>query len=222
MKNKIVVLNSGGFDSIVLMNYLHFIQEEDNIYSLHFLYGARNEKQQLECVNKVCKKVEAKENKIIQLPDFDWTKGNFYKEGYVSFESQYLEYRNLVFLSYAVSYAQSIGAKEIYCALLKGTYADANEAFIRNFNEVIKESGIVLKAPFSNSEFKDDLIPYFIQTGITFNDYFSCDLPTEKGKPCGYCIDCVAINLIEKRIRRKLRLEAFKNFVLSKNIIRFR
>ena len=35
--SKIVVLNSGGFDSVVLMEYLHFIQEENEIYSLHFL-----------------------------------------------------------------------------------------------------------------------------------------------------------------------------------------
>ena len=43
--SRIVVLNSGGFDSIVLMNYLHTIQGEDNIHSLHFLYGANNEEQ---------------------------------------------------------------------------------------------------------------------------------------------------------------------------------
>ena len=52
-KTKVIVLCSGGFDSVTLMNYLHILEEENEIYSLHFLYGARNEKQQLECVNKV-------------------------------------------------------------------------------------------------------------------------------------------------------------------------
>ena len=79
--SKIVVLNSGGFDSVVLMNYLHTIQEEKEIYSLHFLYGANNEKQQLECVNKVCERVGAV-NKIIQLPNIDWTQSNFFNSGY--------------------------------------------------------------------------------------------------------------------------------------------
>lgn len=212
MSEKIVVLNSGGFDSVVLMNYLRFIQGEDNIHSLHFLYGSRNEEQQFKCVNKVCEKVKAVENRIIMLPIFDWTNSNFYNEGFDSFDSQYLEYRNLVFLSYAVSYAQSIGAKEIYCAFLKGTYADANETFIRNFNELIKDSGIVLKTPFSDIEYKDDLVPFCTQTGINFDDYFSCDAPDEKGKPCGKCIDCVAIKVIEKKLKRYYRVRAFKKF----------
>lgn len=195
MKEKIVVLNSGGFDSVVLMNYLHFIQGEDNIYSLHFLYGARNEKQQLECVNKVCEKVKA-DNKIIELPEFNWTKSNFYEEGYNSIESQYLEYRNLIFLSYAVSYAQSIGAKIIYCAFLNmAEYTDTNLDFLCGLNRAIEQGGIQIEAPFIYDT--KNRIGHIANYLNIREDFFSCDTPINN-KPCGKCEDCKNIEKIKK------------------------
>lgn len=127
--SKIVVLNSGGFDSIVLMNYLKTIQGENEIYSLHFLYGARNEEEQLRCVNKVCEKLGA-HNKVITLPKFEWTNSSFYEKDY-DIKGQYLEYRNLIFLSYAISYAESIGAEKIYLATLTPQgYTDTSNLFL--------------------------------------------------------------------------------------------
>lgn len=198
MKDKIVVLNSGGFDSIVLMNYLHFIQEEDNIYSLHFIYGARNGRQQLNCVRKVCEKIGA-ENKQIVLPRFSWTKGNFYRKGY-DLKSQYLEYRNLVFLSYAVSYAQSIGAKKIYCAFLNMVdYDDANLKFLQGLNLAIEDSGVQIDAPFIfDNKYRLGHIAKYL--GIKESDYFSCDNPNEFGNPCGVCDDCKALFDIKQKV----------------------
>ena len=80
--SKIVVLNSGGFDSVVLMKYLHCIQEENEIYSLHFSYGENNEQQQCECAYKVSQEVGAV-HKVINLPKIDWNQSEFFnKEGY--------------------------------------------------------------------------------------------------------------------------------------------
>ena len=147
--SKIVVLNSGGFDSITLMNYLHTIQEEKEIYSLHFLYGANNEKQQLECVNKVCEKVGAV-NKVIQLPPIDWTQSKFFNDGEYTASSQYLEYRNLIFLSYALSYAEAIGADKVYLALINNSqYPDTSLEFLQGLNYFCEPaSGIYIDAPF--------------------------------------------------------------------------
>ena len=198
--SKIVVLNSGGFDSIVLMNYLHTIQEENEIYSLHFLYGANNEKQQLECVNKVCEKVGAV-NKIIQLPPIDWTQSKFFEsEGYES-KTQYLEYRNLIFLSYALSYAEAIGADKVYLALLNiCDYPDTKLEFLQGLNSFCEPaSGITIDAPFifDNKVRLGHIAKYL---GVTEDDYFSCDVPTAEGKPCGECADCLALKEIAKKV----------------------
>lgn len=198
--SKIVVLNSGGFDSVVLMNYLHFIQDENEIYSLHFLYGANNEKQQLECVNKVCEKLGAV-NKVIQLPLIDWTQSNFFKaEGYEK-QSQYLEYRNLIFLSYALSYAEAIGADKVYLALINNSdYPDCSAEFLQGLNSFCTPaSHIFIDAPFLFDS-KQRLAHIAQYLGITKEDYFSCDVPTPEGTPCGKCDDCLALEEIMKKV----------------------
>ena len=191
--SRIVVLNSGGFDSIVLINYLHTIQGEDNIHSLHFLYGANNEKQQLACVNRVCEKLGAV-NKIIKLPPIDWTANNFFTNSEYEVSSQYLEYRNLIFLSYALSYAEAIKADKVYVAFLNNSnYPDTSLEFLSGLNSFCQPaSGISIDAPFIfDSKFRLGHIAKYL--GITSDDYFSCDKPTPDGKPCRNCLDCDTI-----------------------------
>ena len=191
--SRCVVLNSGGFDSIVLMNYLHTIIGEENIHSLHFLYGANNEKQQLRCVNKVCEKLGAV-NKIIELPPIDWTAGKFFTDSEYKESSQYLEYRNLIFLSFALSYAEAIKADKIYLALINNSqYPDSSTEFLQGLNSFCQPaSGIVIDAPFIyDSKYRLGHIAKYL--GITSDDYFSCDKPKSDGSPCGECLDCETI-----------------------------
>lgn len=191
--SRCVVLNSGGFDSVVLMNYLHTIQGEENIHSLHFLYGANNEKQQLECVNKVCKKLGAV-NKVIQLPKIDWTTSNFFTDEEYEESSQYLEYRNLIFLSYALSYAEAIKADKVYLAFINnGVYPDTTLEFLQGLNSFcVPASGIVIDAPFiHDNKYRLGHIANYLK--ITPEDYFSCDKPKSNGSPCGECLDCCTL-----------------------------
>lgn len=200
--SRAVVLNSGGFDSIVLINYLHTILGEENLHSLHFLYGANNEKQQLRCVNKVCEKLGIV-NKVIKLPPIDWTASNFFTDSDYEVKSQYLEYRNLIFLSYALSYAEAIKADKIYLAFLNNShYPDTSPAFLQALNSFCQpESGISIDAPFIfDSKFRLGHIANYL--GITSEDYFSCDKPTPEGKPCGECLDCETLKDVEETVFR--------------------
>lgn len=196
--SKIVVLNSGGFDSVVLMNFLHTLEGEREIFSLHFIYGARNAKQQEACVDKVCEKCGAVNTKI-NLPPFSWTKNNFYEDNW-EYETQYLEYRNLIFLSYALSYAQSIGADRIYLATLKsGNYPDTSEVFFKGLNSFsVPLTNIEIITPFSHIEDKSEMLQYAILTGVKVGDYFSCDTPLENGERCGECLDCKSLDVVDE------------------------
>ena len=200
--SRCVVLNSGGFDSIVLMNYLHTVIGEENIHSLHFLYGANNEKQQLSCVNKVCEKLGIV-NKVIQLPKIDWTNSEFFTNAEYEESSQYLEYRNLIFLSYALSYAEAIKADKIYLAFINNSrYPDTSMEFLQGLNSFCQpDSGIFIDAPFINdSKYRLGHIAKYL--GITPKDYFSCDKPTPDGSPCGECLDCTTIEEVTKSTTR--------------------
>ena len=195
---KIVVLNSGGFDSIVLIHEVRYSYPEAEIHSVHFNYGERNKEQQDKCVDKVCKKLGLV-NCFFTLPKFEWTKSKFYEEEY-DISSQYLEYRNLIFISYAVSYAQSIGAKKIFIATYADGYEDNSPKFIRGINKAIESSGIQILAPFSKIKkaSKESLVWCLNEYKIEDDEYFSCDKPKEDGTPCGECDDCLAL----KRVRR--------------------
>lgn len=200
---KAVVLNSGGFDSVTLLNYLHTIQEEKELYSLHFLYGARNTEQQRKCVQRVCNKLKIP-NKGIVLPRIDWTRRNFFSDvkrrGKGEEFNQYVEYRNFIFLSYAASYAEAIGAEKIYVAFLnQHNYPDTTIDFLRGLNSFLELNGITIDAPFifDNKTRLGHIAKYL---GITDQDYFSCDNPDEDGKPCGECLDCKALEEIQKKL----------------------
>ena len=114
---KIVVLNSGGFDSTVLLAFFHK-EYKAEIHSLYFSYGQTNDSIAAECARLNAEKY-CKTHKVIALPKIDWTNSEFYSKDYESLESKYLEARNLIFASYAVSYAESIGANSISMALIR-------------------------------------------------------------------------------------------------------
>ena len=45
MSKPVVVLNSGGFDSTVLLHYVKEVEEDSLVYSLFFEYGQRSMEQ---------------------------------------------------------------------------------------------------------------------------------------------------------------------------------
>ena len=127
MKNKIVVLNSGGFDSTTLLLDLYNSTEDTEIHSLYFNYGQPNQSIDSMYAKENAEKIGAVHHEVT-LPAIEWTKNSFYDGSINEYSGQYLEMRNLIFLSYAASLAESIGATEIYCAILKGHgYSDTSE-----------------------------------------------------------------------------------------------
>lgn len=204
---KIVVLNSGGFDSTVLLHFVRDNYPDAEIYSLHFSYGQRSEKEELKWSEYNAEKVGAK-IKNINLPMFSWTTSNFYNVGY-EYETQYLEWRNLIFLSYALSYASSIGATKIFCAFLKSYgYKDTSKDFIHTMNLIDKDIEII--APFFDVESKEDLTAMAFSYGIKPNTFNSCDV-LYQGEPCGKCPDCKALEYINEELTLNAPIKIYRH-----------
>lgn len=186
---KIVVLNSGGFDSTVLLNELWYMTPaEIEIHSLFFSYGQKNLKMERECAEKNAK-LKCDFHKEIEIPKIDWSTHSFYGEDVIDAPEQYLEMRNMIFLSYATSYAQAIGADKIYVAFLKSHYyMDTSEKFLRKMNALTKIAGVKVIAPFKRKD-KENLQEFLVYFDIGCDDFFSCNIPVGD-KPCGVCGDC--------------------------------
>ena len=117
MKKKILVLCSGGFDSILLLLTVRDNNPNSEIHTLFFDYGQKSYAQERKCVVSNSERLGCKFHEI-KLPKFEWTKGDFYSPEF-SGEGEYLEMRNMVFLSYAVSICESMKIPSIYLATLK-------------------------------------------------------------------------------------------------------
>ena len=208
---KIVVLNSGGFDSTVLLHYVkEYYPSADEYHDVFFSYGQISEPMEKKCSKKNSDKLGYIHHEI-SLPKFVWTANKFYDEDSNEPDSQFLEYRNLVFLSYAFSLAKSIGADAVFMAILKPPeegYPDCSEEFFEAMNSI--DPTIKVITPFLENE-KFDLAYYAFKCGITLEDFNSCDTPHE-GKPCGKCLDCQSVKDIEFYLKgSSTPMQAFLN-----------
>lgn len=205
---KIVVLNSGGFDSTTLLADISTWFDECEIHSLYFDYGQPNSLYDSKCAKDNADKVKAIHHEII-LPRISWTKNNFYSESTNEHDTQYLEMRNVIFISYALSLAESIGADSIYMAILaNGTYPDTKPEFIEKMKSLCSTFGISFETPYSEVP-KNGLFYIAKKLGVgTKFKYFSCDTPI-MGKPCGKCPDCEALKDYEYIINNKNTAQHF-------------
>ncbi|MBO8161097.1 MAG: 7-cyano-7-deazaguanine synthase [Thermosipho sp. (in: Bacteria)] len=200
MKEKVIVLNSGGFDSVVLIKWL--AQQKYDIVSIFFDYEQRNVKQEREKARKVAKEVKA-EHIEIKLPKFEWSNNSLYDKSLgIDIKNQYIHMRNLIFLSYAISVAESKKINKIYSAIInarENTYSDTSIKFINAFNDFVNKFGIEFKTPFS--ELSKVHLGYIARVlDIKKNDFFSCNTPKDNGEPCGKCGDCKSLDYIVTNI----------------------
>lgn len=218
MGRKIIVLNSGGFDSVVLMHYLEFMGYD--IVSLFFDYGQRNVVQERKCAKKVADKLKA-EFLEITLPKMTWCEDNPLLNTDSQNQNQYIPMRNLVFLSYALSIAEERDIKFIYVGFVKdpeGKYFnDTSPEFLEKLNKIAQLSGVEIKAPFINLV-KEDLAPYVRFFRITPDMFFSCNLPNGD-RACGKCGDCLVIENIMEMIKNNTEQNYLEYGVDSKEFI---
>lgn len=204
---KIVVLNSGGFDSTTLLADLASYKKYE-IHSLYFDYGQLNSLYDSKCAKDNADNLGAIHHEV-NLPKFEWSKSSFYEEDSNEYKSQYLEMRNVIFISYALSLAESIGATSIYAAILgNGNYKDTSAPFLERMKSLCEVLGVSFETPYAQFE-KPDLFYIAKKLGVgTKLPYFSCDTP-KNGNPCKKCLDCKSLEDYEFIIHNKFAVHHF-------------
>ena len=115
--------------------------------------------------------------------------------------STYVPGRNTIFLSLALSWAESLGATTIFFganAIDYSGYPDCRPAFLAAFNELARigtKQGtegmpITVHAPLLHLT-KEEIILKGAELGVPFHLTCSCYDPSPKGTPCGRCDSCV-------------------------------
>ena len=195
--NKILCLNSGGFDSVVMLHYIRENFPEAEIDTLFFRWGQSNCRMEEDCARQSSLKVLNKSPIVMTVPSAEiWSSVK------MQTDEQYIPMRNLVFLSMAIAYAQKNGYDTIAMAAIEAflptAYSDASDEFLDNMAYITKMCNIGIYTPFANM-YRDDLFPYAKKYGISERDFFSCNTPVVNANgsltACGKCADCKMLNL---------------------------
>lgn len=223
---KVIVLLSGGLDSSCLAYYAAKNSSSSinrKVYTLTIDYGQRHKKEILSA-ESISKKIGAVQHKIIK---FDLTKwgGSSLTDSKInvplsrnlnlhikqnqkakSIPNTYVPARNTIFLSFALSYAEAVGAGEIYIGVNSvdySGYVDCRPEFIKKYQELIRLATnrgvngdlIKIKTPLINLS-KAGIVKFGEKLGVDWMSTWSCYLGEKLA--CGLCDSC------------KLRLKGFK------------
>ena len=124
---------------------------------------------------------------------------------YVVAEDLYLPYRNLLFLSIASAYAQSIGVKNVYSAFINSNHAkeiDCSMEFFTKLEALLEEYGSVkINMPYREMS-KTQVAMLGLTLEVPIAQTYSCQVNSQN--PCGACPNCVdrieAMNNIIKEV----------------------
>lgn len=203
---KAIVLLSGGLDSSVTLYYAK--KKNYKVYCLVFDYGQRHLKE-IESARKIAKlakvnyailklalpkKAGVLLDKKIPLPKRSLLK---LKEK-ADIPATYVPGRNIIFLSYALSYAEAIGADSIFIganAIDYSGYPDCRPEFLKTFMRIskvatkrgVEGNPVRILAPLIKKS-KVEIIKLGKRLNVPFEYTWSC----YKGLkyPCGYCDSC--------------------------------
>jgi 7-cyano-7-deazaguanine synthase len=198
-KKKGIVLLSGGMDSATVL----FLAKNRgyDLTALIFDYHQSHHKE-VECAKKLCRKAGTPYYLIkTGLP---WTRSSLTRKNIPvelnrkllnkKIPLTYVSGRNIIFLSYAVSCAESLNAANVFIGAHIHDYSgypDCRPAFLRAFQKAAglgtKRGMIRILAPLLNKS-KKDIIATGISLGVPYAMTWSC----YKGgkRPCGLCDSC--------------------------------
>jgi len=194
---KAIVLLSGGLDSSTTLYWALYHGYE--CYALIFDYGQRHKKE-LKSAVKIAKRAKVPYQIIkIKLPWkgsslLDKNKKIPVRKDLKGIPSTYVPARNTIFLSFATSYAEAIGAGVILIganAIDFSGYPDCRPSFYRAFQQVIKKGTkkqkIKVLTPLINKT-KAQIVKLALKLKVPVELTWSC---YEGGKkPCGKCDSC--------------------------------
>lgn len=212
MSEKAVVLFSGGLDSTTVLAYA--ISKGFDVTPLTFSYGQRH-LMEVEQASQTLRKYGLERKAVVFNVDLSAFSNSSLLNNELEIPqsqengipSTYVPSRNLIFLSIAAGFAETIDASKIFIGVNSVDYSgypDCRPEFIRKFNETIAvgtkkgvESSIIVEAPLIDMS-KKEIIQLGISLEVDYSMTHSCYNPDENGLSCGVCDSC------------RLRLEGFR------------
>jgi len=208
-KKAAVVLLSGGLDSTTVAAIA--ASEGFAVNALSFAYGQRHSFE-LEAARRVAQALGVAQHRIATIDlrvfggsaltdDIDVPKGRDSSQMEHGIPVTYVPARNTIFLSFALAWAEVLGASDVFIgvnALDYSGYPDCRPEFIRAFETMANlatKAGVegrqklLIHAPLMHLT-KAQIIRRGMDLGVDYALTSSCYDPAPDGKPCGQCDSC--------------------------------
>lgn len=211
MERPAIVLLSGGLDSTTVLAVAR--EQGYTPYALSFRYGQRHSVE-LEAADRVATTQGAARHVIVDIDlrvfggsaltsDISVPKHDSVDQ----IESDaipvtYVPARNTIFLSFALAYAETVGATDIFTGVTAVDYSgypDCRPAYMKAFEVMANlatkvgvegETRLQLHSPLIELS-KADIIRKGLSLGVDYSITSSCYDPDDQGKACGRCDTCL-------------------------------
>lgn len=215
---KAIILSSGGLDSTTAMAVA-----KDNgfdLFSLSFDYGQRH-RVELSAAKKIAEEMGVSRHLVINVnmrdiggsaltDGVDVPKNNSFTDSLsdpLTDEDEeipitYVPARNTIFLSFALAWAEVLGAEDIFIgvnAVDYSGYPDCRPEYIKAFQNmanlatkagVEKKTKTHIQTPLIHMT-KAEIIRLGVSLGVDYSLTHSCYDPSPDGKSCGECDSCI-------------------------------
>lgn len=210
MHKKALCILSGGMDS-TLSAYIAK-NEGYELVGVHFNYGQRTQKKELEAFRAICDDLDIKNKYEIDIPFFTQIGASALTDTAIDVPIDgvkpgvpitYVPFRNGIFLSIAAAIAEKEEATAMYIGVVEedsSGYPDCTDTFIEKMKNAINQgtketTHIEIKTPLVHL-MKSDIVKKSLELGVALEHTWSCY--KEELEACGVCDSC------------RLRLNGFK------------
>jgi 7-cyano-7-deazaguanine synthase len=203
-KQKVVVIMSGGMDSSLTAYKMQ--QLGYDVVSVHFSYGQRTEKRELQSFHKISDSLPVTNRYHFQLPFFKDigigttslidSEMELNTEGVNEEEipNSYVPFRNGIMMSIATAIAEKEEAIGIAIGVVEedsSGYPDCRENFMDSFEKTInlgtKKGDFKIFRPLVNLQ-KKEIVKEALKLSVPLEHTWSCYQNEEE--PCGICDSC--------------------------------
>jgi 7-cyano-7-deazaguanine synthase len=209
-RRKAVVLLSGGLDSTTVLAIAK--SEGYEVYALTFRYGQRHEVE-IEAARRVAARSGVAQHVVAEIDlrafggsaltdDIEVPKGRALDEMSHGIPVTYVPARNTIFLSFALAWAEVLGASDIFIgvnALDYSGYPDCRPEYIEAFQrmaDLATKAGVEARQKLKIhtpliSLTKAQIVRKGIELGVDYSLTVTCYDPAADGAACGRCDACL-------------------------------
>lgn len=201
---KAVVLLSGGLDSTTALAMAKASGAE--CYAISFNYGQRSSAELL-AAERIAKSMGVVDHQVVNI-DMGKIGGSALTDESIDVPEDepegipvtYVPARNTVFLSFALGWAEVLGAQEIYIgvsAVDYSGYPDCRPEFIESFEKManlatkagVEGESIKIQTPLMHLS-KAETVKAGVELGVDYSLTVSCYQADDMGQACGKCDSC--------------------------------